>query len=261
MPVPPHPLAVLADHECPLLRSHALARSLNLPLVTDPQTATLLLRFTPERLELCKPGDLELPGALWVDFARPAARRRLRFAGRELLVQATKVRKTLQPLLIDATAGLGRDAFLLAAAGFRVQMLECNPVVAALLEDGLERARHVAELAATVERVQLVAGDALEYLPTLGEQPDVIYLDPMFPERTKSAKVKQELRLLQLLDQKTAAPEEMLRLALTLRVKKVVVKRPLKGPQLLELPPSYTIKGKAVRFDVYVGGEKKAPSS
>jgi 16S rRNA (guanine1516-N2)-methyltransferase len=83
----------------------------------------------------------------------------------------------------------------------------------------------------------------------------------MFPERTKSAKVKQELRLLQLLDQKTAAPEEMLRLALTLRVKKVVVKRPLKGPQLLELPPSYTIKGKAVRFDVYVGGEKKAPSS
>ena len=111
MPVPLPPLAVLADHECPLLRSHALARSLGIPLVTDPQTATLLLRFTPERLELCKPGDPELPGALWVDFAGPAARRRSRYAGRELLVQAAKVRKTLQPLLIDATAGLGRDAF------------------------------------------------------------------------------------------------------------------------------------------------------
>jgi 16S rRNA (guanine1516-N2)-methyltransferase len=251
------PLAVLAAPPSSLLRAHALALSLGVPLVNDVFTSSLLLRLTPDRLELCKPGDPELPGALWVDFAGTSALRRLRHRGKELLVQAVKVRKTVQPLLIDTTAGLGRDGFLLAAAGFRVQMVECNPVVAALLEDGLERARRVAELAGIAERVHLVAGDALVYLPTLTDQPDVIYLDPMFPERTKSAKVKQDLRLLQLLDQKSTNPEQLLRLALTLRAKKVVVKRPLKGPHLLELPPSYMLKGKTIRFDVYVGEGKK----
>jgi 16S rRNA (guanine1516-N2)-methyltransferase len=253
-------LAVLDDPHGTPSPSHLLARSLGIPLVTDPLTATLLLQYTQERLELCKPGDPELPGALWVDFTGPTARRRSHHPHRELLVQAAKVRKTAQPLLIDATAGLGRDGFLLAAAGFRVRMVECNPVVAALLEDGLNRARRIVELAGLVERIHLFAGDALEYLPGLTEQPDVIYLDPMFPERTKSAKVKQELRLLQLLNQKTASPEHLLQAALALQPKKVVVKRPLKGPHLLAMLPSYALRGKAVRFDVYVGEGKKAPN-
>lgn len=250
-------LAVLAGPPSTFSRSHALARYLGLPLITDPLAATLLIRLTAERLELCKPGDPELPGVLWVDFAGPTVRRRLRQPGRELLVQAARVRNTVQPLLIDATAGLGRDGFLLAAAGFRVRMIECNPVVAALLEDGLERASRVTEIAGMAARVVLVAADVLTYLPTLTEQPDVIYLDPMFPQRSKSAKVKQELRLLQLLDHKTNDAEHLLQAALALRPRKVVVKRPLKGPQLLGVPPSYALRGKAVRFDVYVGEGKK----
>jgi 16S rRNA (guanine1516-N2)-methyltransferase len=257
LPAPPSPLAVLAGPPSILSRSRALARNLGLPLITDPLTATLLIRLTPERVELCKPGDPELPGALWVDFSGPAIRRRLRQPGRELIVQAARVRNTVQPLLIDATAGLGRDGFLLAAAGFQVRMLECNPVVAALLEDGLERAGQVTEIAGIMARIELVSADMLTYLPTLTEQPDVIYLDPMFPQRTKSAKVKQELQLLQLLDHKPDDTENLLQAALALRPRKVVVKRPLKGPQLLGLPPSYTLRGKAVRFDVYVGEGKR----
>ncbi len=234
-----------------------LAASLGIPLISEPHGQMLLLRLTPEHLELFKPGDPELPGALWVDFERPSARRRHCHPGQELLVQATKVRHTISPLIIDATAGLGRDGFLLAAAGCRVRMFEHNPIVAALLYDGLERAARSPHTATIAKRIHLVIGNTLKHLLELDEQPDVIYLDPMFPERSKSAKVKQDLQLLQLLDNKNDAPEQLLLAALAVRPKKVVVKRPLKGPLLLGVPPTYMLKGKAVRFDVYVGTPKE----
>jgi 16S rRNA (guanine1516-N2)-methyltransferase len=255
-----HPaLALFADPLCPAERVQQLLATLDIPLESDQHPSTLLLRLTPDRLELCKPHDPELPGTLSVDFTRPAACHRASHPGRELLAQAAKVRKIPSPLVIDATAGLGRDGFLLAAAGFRVWLFERNPIIAALLADGLERARRNAKTAAIAERMQLFAGDALDFLPSLAEKPDVIYLDPMFPERSKTAKVKQELRLLQLLGHANDEPEQLLRAALVIGAKKVVVKRPLKGPLLLGLPPSYALRGKAIRFDVYVGKVKGAP--
>jgi 16S rRNA (guanine1516-N2)-methyltransferase len=250
----PFPLALLlADPHHGGDRPQCLAEALALPLVEDSQAATLLLQFGPEGLELVKPNDPLLPGRLRVDFSARDFRRRLLHPGRELLVQAAKVRGCRQPLVIDATAGLGRDGFLLAAAGCRVRMIEVNPVVAALLTDGLERARNSPALAPTAGRIELVVGDAREQLPRLSEPPDVVFLDPMFPERTKSALVGQELRLLQLLDQKSCDPEALLPAALAVSSRKVVVKRPLKAGPLAALVPSYTRKGKAVRFDVYVG--------
>lgn len=253
------PLILLADPQCIAAQARHLSEALGIPLVSAPQEQALLLRLTPERLELCKPADPELPGTLWVDFDRPAVRHRAFHPGRELLVQAAKVRHTESPLLIDATAGLGRDGFLLAAAGFRVQMVERNPIVAALLRDGLERAARLPRLAAITDRIHLSVGDALEYLVRLEEQPDVIYLDPMFPQRSKTAKVKQDLRLLQLLDDHDDDPEQLLQAALAIQPKKVVVKRPLKGTVLQGAPPSYTLRGKTVRFDIYVGKGKDVP--
>jgi 16S rRNA (guanine1516-N2)-methyltransferase len=248
------PLALLADPQCPADRVRLLTEFLGLPLATEVRGSALLLHLSPERLELSKPGDPDLPGALWVDFTRPAARKRALHPGRELLVQAAKVRHAASPLVIDATAGLGRDGFLLAAAGFQVRMFECNPIVAALLQDGLERAARSPQIAAIIERMRLTVGNVLDYLQQPAEQPEVIYLDPMFPERSKAAKVKQDLQLLQLLDDQSQAPELLLQAALAIRPKKVVVKRPLKGPLLAGPAPSYTLKGKAIRFDVYVGG-------
>jgi len=235
-----------------------LASALNIPLVDHPKAAILLLRFGPQGLEMSKPNDPLLSGGLRAEFSAQDFRRRLLHPGRELLVQAAKVRGCRQPLVIDATAGLGRDGFLLAAAGCRVRMIEANPMVAALLADGLQRAKRTPDLAATAERIDLTVGDAREHLPTLPETPDVVFLDPMFPERTKSALVRQELRLLQLLDPKDCDPDELLRAALAFSAKKVVVKRPLKAPLLAAAPPSYTRRGRAVRFDVYVGGYKTA---
>ena len=237
-----------------------LADALAIPLIEDPRAATLLLQFGPDGLSLVKPGDPLLPGRLRADFSTRDFRRRLLHPNRELLVQAAKIQKCRQPLVIDATAGLGRDGFLLASAGFRVWMFEVNPVVAALLADGLERARSNPALAAAAGRIELIAGDAREHLPRLPEPPDVIFLDPMFPERTKAALVGQELRLLQLLDQKTSDPEALLSVALAVSARKVVVKRPLKAAALAILAPSYTRRGKAVRFDVYLGRGKEKSS-
>lgn len=245
-------LALLIDPRCTPDRIARLTGNLALPGITAAQTADLVMHLLPERLELKKTGDHPLPGSLWVDFLKPAFRRRWRHPYQELVVQASKIRACPFPLVIDATAGLGRDGFLLAAAGFQVHMIERNPLVAALLLDGLERISADPEAAAICQRIHLTVGDAFDSLASLPAQPEVIYLDPMFPERMKSAKVKQELQLLQLITDQPEDGEGLLRMALSCKPKKIVVKRPRKGSFLMDLPPGYSLKGKAVRIDVYL---------
>ena len=112
-------------------------------------------------------------------------------------------------------------------------------------------------MAAIAARIRLIKGDFLDGLGQLAERPAVIYLDPMFPPRSKSAKVKQELRLLQLLEGTGGGGESgaarLLQVALAAGPRKVVVKRPLKGDVLPGPAPNHVLRGKAVRFDVYTG--------
>ncbi len=174
---------------------------------------------------------------------------------RELLVRAAKIKGVDAPTAVDATAGLGADALLLAAAGFTVTLFERDAVIAALLADALRRAEDDPELADTVARMRLVEGDSIEGLHRLaemGERPDVVYLDPMFPERTKSAAVKKKFQLLHHLERPCADPELLLEAARAVHPRKIVVKRPVKGPQLAGVKPSHTIAGKAVRYDCIV---------
>lgn len=253
----PPTLSLLADPLCAPERVAALGALLALPPYDPYKETDFLLRLTPERLELSPGNDASRAGTLWVDFTSVAARRRIARPGRELLVQAARVRGSQSPLAVDATAGLGRDGFLLAAAGFRVLMFERHPIVAALLADGLARARQAPHTTMIAGRIQMVAGDVLAALPTLAEQPAVIYLDPMFARRSKSAKAKQNLQLLQRLVGLETDTDELLLAALAAKPRKVVVKRPLKSPWLLGLTPSVTFRGKSVRFDLYAGDRKK----
>ena len=251
------PLALALEPMGDPVRAASLARELALPLIDDPHRAELLLVLGPQGLALRRPNDPALNGELRVDFDRPAARRRQQSPHRELVVQAARLRRAGEsPLVVDATAGLGRDGFLLAAAGFRVVLCERNPVVAALLRDGLARAALLPRTAAIAARIRLIAADFADGLEQLSERPAVIYLDPMFPPRSKSAKVKQELQLLQLLEGTGGGESDAARLlqtALAAGPRKVVVKRPLKGPALAGPAPSHVLRGKAVRFDVYTG--------
>ena len=170
----------------------------------------------------------------------------------ELLVKAARIKGAAAPTALDMTAGLGNDSLLLAAAGFTVTLCERDHVIAALLRDALERAAFDPELRGCVERMHVAEGDSVEALAALGCPPDVVYLDPMFPERHKSAAVKKKFQLLHHLERPCEDEGRMLEAALAASPRKVVVKRPVKGGRLAGAKPSYSVAGKAVRYDVIV---------
>lgn len=218
-----------------------------LPAIADP--AVKLVR--DERGLALVGGGMELR----CDLTRMLPRIKPGKLSHELLVKAAKVKGATAPRAIDATAGFGEDALMLAAAGFDVQLYEADPVIAALLADGLARAASDPHLAPIVARMHLTQGDSVTALrtqasaPMPATPPDVIYLDPMFPARQKSAAVKKKFQLLHHLEAPCANEEELLRAAIAVNPRKVIIKRPIKGPLLAGIKPSYSISGKAVRYD------------
>lgn len=187
------------------------------------------------------------------DFGRMAPRVRNGRLQHELLVRAAKP-GTLGdgPFAVDATAGLGEDAFLLAAAGFEVQLFERDPVIAALLLDALRRAADDAELAPVAARMQLAEADSIASLPHLARTPDVVLLDPMFPAKHKDAAAKKKLQMLQRLERPCEDEGALMHAARSARPRKIIVKRPVKGPYLADEKPGYSLRGKTIRYDCYV---------
>ena len=188
----------------------------------------------------------------------------------EMLVHAARTKKE-HPFAIDATAGMGEDSFLLSAYGYQVTMYEQNPVVAALLQDALDRAKAHPQLKEIVERMHLVEGNStilmkgsglqpdliyvernsIEGMAKLMNQPDLIYLDPMFPARQKSGLVNKKLQLIQKLESPCVEEKDLFEAALSLHPGKIIVKRPQKGPFLDLRKPAYSNMGKAIRYDCY----------
>lgn len=228
--------------------------------VADPfsvaRAAGLELTRMPEGLTLTD-GAMELRAV----FGRMLPRLKQGRLQQELLVKAARAKGVERPWAIDATAGFGEDSLLLAAAGFTIDLYEQDCVIAALLQDALDRAAEDPALADAVARMRLHAGEdsiaGLHQTAASIEQgeltaPDVVYLDPMFPERTKSAAVKKKFQLLHHLEQPCADEETLVEAALAVHPRKVVIKRPVKGPLLAGMKPSYQLAGKAVRYDVLV---------
>lgn len=191
------------------------------------------------------------------------------FGASQSLGRALGVKKSRRPLsVLDATAGLGIDAFFMAALGCRVRALERSAVVAALLQDGYRRlseatAEPSPEMRLPLERLRAIAenlrfenGDALEVLAAMGEseRPDVIFLDPMFPEegRSESAFPKKSMQVFRRLIGADEDTERLLTLALRRARERVVVKRPLAAPVLAGRKPSSTFAGKSLRLDLYI---------
>lgn len=215
------------------------------------RAADLHLRMDVDGLSLAS-GDLSMRG----DFSRMLPRLKPGRLHQELLVRAAKLKKRdgagNAPVAVDATAGLGEDSLLLAAAGFEVLLVEYNAVIAALLRDALRRAADDLALSDAVSRMRLVEGDSVHVLGELAAAPDVVLLDPMFPVRTKSAAVKKKFQLLHLIEQPCADEDSLLRAAIAAHPRKIIVKRPPKGPYLADVKPAYSLAGKAVRYDVIV---------
>ncbi len=176
----------------------------------------------------------------------------------QMIAKAVGVRGGVYPHVLDATAGLGGDGFVLASLGCGVTLLERVPAVRALLEDGLLQARRLASegdpaLQEVLERMDLIEADSLNYLRTIPvtQQPDVVYLDPMFPVRSKSALVKKEMRIFHSLVGTDPDADGLLQAALSCARYRVVVKRPRIAPRLEGPAPSHVLEGKSNRYDVY----------
>jgi 16S rRNA (guanine1516-N2)-methyltransferase len=220
--------------------------------VKKHQELEFLLQLKQHSLELLKLDEPKL-GGIKVDFVEGATAHRRKFGGGrgQDIAKAIGLKHGFTPHILDATAGLGRDAFVLASLGCQVTLMERMPVVAALLDDGLERAMLNHEVNEIANRMTLVHASSIENMK-LAQQVDVVYLDPMYPHREKSAAVKKEMRVFQSLVGEDLDADALLAPALTLAKYRVVVKRPNYAPPLNNIKPNTTIKMKKNRFDVYV---------
>lgn len=183
---------------------------------------------------------------LSADFSASTWRKRASEGKKQGLVRACKPGSYSK--IIDATGGWGRDAAVLASFGAEVLMVERHPVMAALLQDALS---HQSEQDRQLLRLSLWEGDASSYLTNLQPEdyPDVIYIDPMHPERNKAALVKKDLQALQQLVGVDEDALNLLTVAISRVKHRVVVKWPQKAKALL--PVDACIEGKTVRFDLY----------
>lgn len=187
------------------------------------------------------------------DFTKNLKRLKQNNLQSELLVKASKIKgKTENLIAIDATAGLGEDSLLLAAAGFYVKMYESNPVIFKLLEDTIKRATKIPELENIVSRMEIFNEDSINAMKNLNFKPDVILLDPMFPSREKSSLIKKKFQILQKLESPCENGKKLLEAAIAAKPQKVIIKRPAKAEFLGDIKPSYSIKGKSIRYDCIV---------
>ena len=199
--------------------------------------------------------DLEV-GHLEIDFFSKKIRYRMQHINKaqEPLLRALGWKSTEQKQVLDMTAGLGRDACLLFFAGFNVTMFERNPVLQLLLENALT-ALPEADFS---QQFLLAQEDSISYLKRMkvedptGDFADAIYMDPMYPERKKSALVKKELRIIRHLVGADMDSEALLQAAIESGVSRVVVKRPKGATYVADRTPNHSVESPNTRFDVYL---------
>ncbi len=265
-------LAVIAEStdQADVARAVSLAGELSLPLIESTAKASrnngrctedpdLLLVVGTERLEL----RLNRPRSrgVYVDFVGGATgyRRRSGVTRRQPLARAVGIRGDA-PSVVDATAGLAGDAFLLCCLGCTVVAVERSPVLGRLIQDGLERAlkSSVPVLIEVLERMTLVVDDSRIVLRGWrGDRPDVVYMDPMYPLEAKRSPAKKEMQICRLLVGDDADAGELLAVARDTARLRVVVKRPRHAPPLAA-EPDVRYLSKLVRYDVYLAVGKRA---
>ncbi|WP_416189473.1 class I SAM-dependent methyltransferase [Neisseria sp. CCUG17229] len=230
--------------------ANELAHTFDLTIACQLPDSGEYLYADSDGISLCRAGE---KGRVQVDFVGGAAQYRRTKGGGELIAKA--VNHTNKPTIWDGTGGLGRDSFVLASLGLTVQTFEQHPAVACLLHDGLNRALQHPDTAEIARRITLHFGDTATLMPQLAQQigrPDVVYLDPMYPERQKSAAVKKEMAYFHGLVGTAQDEAALLNTARTIAKKRVVVKRPRLGEFLNGEKPAYQYSGKSTRFDAYV---------
>ncbi|CAI8260022.1 MAG: Ribosomal RNA small subunit methyltransferase J [Opitutia bacterium UBA7350] len=176
---------------------------------------------------------------------------------REIIAKAVGLKSHSKPSVLDCTAGMGADAYVLAALGCELTLLERNPIVHALLKDAFARANKSEnpKIIETIKRMRLVPPvQASLFMKQMayGDRTSVVYLDPMFPPREKSARVKKGMQVFHSLVGKDLDSDELLPLAWDRASDRVVVKRPRYAQPMNNQKPSYTLEGQRNRYDIYL---------
>lgn len=260
--------SLLTDHKITLSVDHLAAKT-KLPIISQSpelfEAGDLVLCVSEQGLALHFTGR-GVPNPVVVDFMQGASAHRRQFGGgkNQLIAKAVGLKGRYRPSVLDVTAGLGQDGFVLGTLGCQVQLIERIPVVFELLNDGLLRASRYGEqdLQAIVNRMSVVCEDSITYLSSIDNEseaiPDVIYVDPMFPEREKSARVKKSMSVFQSLVGGDIDAGELLALSLIKAKYRVVIKRPRKAFSIAEQFPEkklpkagFILEGKSSRYDIY----------
>ena len=189
-------------------------------------------------------------GAIAADWLSAETQRRIAGGRKQLLARAVGLNKKPDLKVLDATAGLGRDGYILAALGATVTMTERHPQIAALLQDAHRRALLDTQAAVIAQRIALPAFDAAQAFAS-GHW-DVVYLDPMYPHTGKTALPQKEMQIFRDLTAGDPDADALLEPARTCARKRVVVKRPAKAPWLAGRKPSLEMKGTQARYDIYL---------
>jgi 16S rRNA (guanine1516-N2)-methyltransferase len=238
-----------------------LAGQLKVPLVPASQCvnydAHLVYTENGLQIQLKHDSNKRTASTLYVDFLSKSLRYRLQHGGgiKQALARAVGLKPGVRPSVMDATAGLGIDSFILASLGCSVTMVERSPLMAAMLVDGWDRALRSQDIPEEVkERLTLLHGNSLLIIQGLApqERPDTIYLDPMYPHMGKTALNKIEMRLIRMMVGDDTDSDTLLQSALQCAKKRVVVKRPKGAIRLSSKEPSHIITMKNSRYDVYM---------
>lgn len=194
------------------------------------------------------------PSDLVIDFVGGAVGHRFRTeqGKKQSLLKAVGFAKGVIPNVVDATAGLGRDAFLMASMGAHVTLIERSPDIHARLQDAMARAAaEGGDYTDIIARMTLLHGNSIDLLPTLA--PDVVLVDPMHPPRGNTALVKKEMRILRDIVGVDADQIELMQAALACAKKRVVLKWPIRAAPMPGIrAPSHQIIGKNTRYDVFM---------
>jgi len=252
----PFSIAVTSN-EVPLLTTaQELAKKNCLPFIDRSKKENFDYVLTLSSTGLCLEDATSKLGSLKIDFLNGKLAYRLRHLKnqKQLLANAMGLKANFKPTILDATAGLGSDSFILSQLGCPILLLERSPIIFLLLEDALTRILNHPNFPPI--SIKIINMDALVYLKKIiadmESSPDIIYLDPMYPHANKSALVKREMRFLrQLVGDDSDAPE-LLKLALTCAKQRVIVKRPRLSNYLAEIKSHHSLLGKQHRLDVYL---------
>lgn len=248
-------LCIVCDNKVRLEQAHLFSSQHQLPLLHEKdQSFELQLIYGEERIELY---DKQLNTSIYVDFVNGALAHRQQFGGGrgQAIAKAMGLKQSKNPKVLDVTAGLARDAYILATLGCRMTLVEKSPILSTLIQDGVNRGlEHEQSRPILSDNFIIHNQDSINFLKNLDKNhyPEIIYLDPMYPDRKKSALVKKDMQILQRLLGKDENSEALLETALSYATERVVVKRPVHAPQLTKTRPTTSIHSKKTRYDIYI---------